>query len=114
VVIEEVKNGSGVVSQLLPWYAFASLWRLITYVYPLLPYYITTSEYLNIVSRHIAKTKKLPTRILTYCDFQRSTEVSAITSIARSRCMLLVPEKTGLETKTLQGAPYGIHALEVR
>jgi hypothetical protein len=52
-----VKNGSSVVSQLLPWYAFASPWRLITYVYPLLPYYIATSEYLNTVSRQIAKTK---------------------------------------------------------
>jgi hypothetical protein len=52
-----VKNGSSVVSQLLPWYAFASPWRLIAYVYPLLPYYIATSEYLNTVSRQIAKTK---------------------------------------------------------
>jgi hypothetical protein len=34
--------------------------KSITYVYPLLPYYTTTSEYLNIVSRQIAKAKSFP------------------------------------------------------
>jgi hypothetical protein len=52
-VIEESKMGNN-----NPWYAFISLWRLITYFYPLLLPYNKTTKYLNRGEVQIAITKK--------------------------------------------------------
>jgi hypothetical protein len=41
-----------------PWYAFISLWRLITYFYPLLLPHNKTTKYLNRGEVQVAITKK--------------------------------------------------------